>query len=379
MVVAKLRAVAFVKDEDHALLAQRLEPLLEVALTGAIKGEAELLNGGNDHLIGIIIREQPLHQAVGVGVLFDTVLLKPVELLPRLPVEVFAVNNKEAFVDIRVILEQGGCLEGGERLAAAGGVPDVAVAAVLVNALHDGLDGIDLIGAHHHQLLLAGYEYHITTDHFAQRAFGEELFGKAVEMSDLLVVFSGKLVERQKTLVGIEAEVAAVVVGEVPSVGAIADDKELQEAEQGFGVAVAGVVFVIDDLLHGRARTDGEGFQLDLYYRHTVDKEQHVITVMTVIGVDAELVDHLKAVFAPLPDVNQSVEEWRTVVTVEAVAFAQMASRSVNVRCDDLIKQAGKLCIGQMHSIERFELFAEVLLQPGTVANVGAIAVFEIF
>ena len=106
MVVAELRAVAFVKDEDHALLAQWLKPLFEVALTGTIEGKAELLDGGNDHLIGIIIREQPLHQGFCVGVLFDAVLLKAVELLPRLPVEVFAVNDKEAFIDIRVILEQ---------------------------------------------------------------------------------------------------------------------------------------------------------------------------------------------------------------------------------------------------------------------------------
>lgn len=87
-------------------------------------------------------------------------------------------------------------------------MPDVAVAGVLVNALYDGLDGIDLVGAHHHQLLLARYEYHVAADHFAEGAFCEELFGEAVEMGDFFVVFSGELVERQKALVGVEAEVA---------------------------------------------------------------------------------------------------------------------------------------------------------------------------
>jgi len=278
VVLAELRTVAFVKDEDDAFVAQRLQPLLEVALIAAIEGKTKLLNGGDNHLVGIIIGEQPLYQGFSVGVLFDAVLLKPVELLPRLPVEVFAVHHKKAFVNIRVILEQGGCLEGGERLATAGGVPDVAVAAVLVNALHDGLDGINLIGAHHHQLLLAGHQYHVSAYHFAQRAFGQKLLGKTVEMSNLLVVYSGKLVERQKTLISIKTEVAAVVVGEVPDITPIADDEELQEAEQGFAVAIAGIIFVLDNLLHGPAWTDSQSFQLDLYHRHTIDEEQHIIT-----------------------------------------------------------------------------------------------------
>lgn len=257
-------------------------------------------------------------------------------------------------------------------------MPDVAVTAVLVNALHDSLDGIDLVGAHHHQLLLAGYQHHVAADHFAKGAFGEELFGEAVEMGDFFVVFSGKLVERQKALVGVKAEVATVVVGEVPGVGAVADDEELQKAEQGFGVAVAGVVFVLDDLLHGAARADGESFQLDLNHRHTVDEEQDVVAVMAVVGVDAELVDDLEAVFAPLPDVDQSVEEWCAVVALEAVAFAQMTRGGENVRSDDLIEQPGKLGVGEMNLVEIFELFAEVFFERVPVANVGAVAVFEI-
>ena len=204
-------------------------------------------------------------------------------------------------------------------------MPDVAVAGVLVNALHNGFDSIDLVRAHHHQLLLAGNEYHVAADHFTKGAFCEEFFGEAVEMGDFFIVFSGELVERQKTLVGVEAEVATVVVGEVPGVGAVADNEKLQKAEQGFGVAIARVVFVLDDLLHGAARADGEGFQLDLNHRHAVDEEQDVVAVMAVVGVDAELVDYLEAVFAPVFDVDQGVEEWRAVVAVEAVALAQMA------------------------------------------------------
>ena len=378
MVLPKLRAVAFVKDEDDAFIAQLFQPLLVVALVAAIQGKAELLNGGNDHLVGIIIGEQPMNKGFSIGVLFDAPLLKLVELLPRLPVEVFAVYHKEAFVDIRVILEQRGCLEGGECFAAAGGVPDVAVAAVLVNALDDSLDSIYLVRTHHHQLLLAGHQHHVAADHFAKGAFGEELFGEAVEMGDLLVVLPGKLVERQKTLVGVEAEVVAVVVGKVPGIGAVADDEELHKAEQCFAVTIAGVVFVFDNLLHGPARAYSQRFQLYLYHRHAVDEEQHIVAVMAVIGVDAKLVDYLKAVFAPLFDVDQGVMQRCAIVALEAVALAQMASSGEDVRGDDLIQQAGKLCIRQMHSIERLKLFAEVLLQCVPVADVRAIAVLEI-
>jgi len=161
-----------------------------------------------------------------------------------------------------------------------------------------------------------------------------------------------------------------LLVGEVPGITPIADDEELQEAEQGFAVAIAGIIFVLDNLLHGPARTDSQRFQLDLYHWHTIDEEQHVITVMAVVGINAELVDHLKAVFAPLFDVDQGVEEWRAVVALEAVALPQTPRSSENIRGDDQIQQPGKLCIGQMNPVKRLEFFAEVLLQPCTVADV---------
>ena len=90
-----------------------------------------------------------------------------------------------------------------------------------------------------------------------QGAFGEEFFGKAVEQGDFFVVFAGELVDGQEAFISVEAEVARVVVGEIPCVGAVADDKYLQEAQQRFAVAVAGVGFVIDDLLHGAAGAYG--------------------------------------------------------------------------------------------------------------------------
>ena len=172
---------------------------------------------------------------------------------------------------------------------------------------------------------------------------------------------------------------AVIVIGEVPGIGAVADDEELQEAEQCSGVTVAGVVFVVDNLLHGSARTDSQGFQLYLYHRHAIDKQDHVESMMAVIGVDAKLVDYLEGIFAPLPDVDKSVKECLAIVPIKAVALTQMTGSSENIGGDDVIKQPGKLSIAQMNPVKRFKLFAEVLLQGITVANVVTVGVFEVF
>jgi hypothetical protein len=187
--------VAFVEDEDDALVLQRLELFLVgglavlaallVALAVFVQREAELLDGGDDDLVRVVLGKQAAHEGGGVGVFFDAAFLELVELLPRLAVEVFAVHDEDAFVDVVVFLEQGGSLEGGERLAAAGGVPDVAVAVVFVDALHHVLHGIDLVGPHDHELLLAGEQHHVAADGPAEVALFQEALGELVEVGDL--------------------------------------------------------------------------------------------------------------------------------------------------------------------------------------------------
>jgi hypothetical protein len=51
-------------------------------------------------------------------------------------------------------------------------------------------------------------------------------------MRDLLVLFSSELIHGEKALLGIEAEMAAVVVGEILGIASIADDEKLHEAQQ---------------------------------------------------------------------------------------------------------------------------------------------------
>ncbi|GEM_PF-1974162 len=335
------------------------------------------MDGGYDHLVRVIVGNQSPDQRGSVGVLLDAAFLEAVEFLAGLAIQVFAVDDEKAFFDVWVILQQCRCFEGSQRLAAAGGVPDIAVAAVLLDAGHEMLHRIDLIGSHHEQLLLAGDEYHVAADGLGERAFHQEGRGEVVEVGDLLIRLVGELVDGQETLVGVEGEVAGVVVGEVIGVVSIADDEELEEAKERLGVAVAGVVFVLDDLLHGPPWMDAEGFQLDLHDRDAVDEDEHIVTVVAVVGVDAELVDGFEGVFAPVLDVDQGVVQRCAVVTSKGVDLAERLGSGENIGGDDLVKQPGELSISEADSVQGLELLTEILLQRGAISNIRAKSIFE--
>ena len=125
-----------------------------VALAVLVKGKTELLDCRDNYLVCVVVRKDAADKHRGVGVFLDTVLLEAVELLAGLSVEVLAVDDEQALVDALVGLEQRRCLEGGERLARAGRVPDVAVAAILVDAIDNGFHRVNLVWAHHQELPL---------------------------------------------------------------------------------------------------------------------------------------------------------------------------------------------------------------------------------
>ena len=102
VVVAKLRAVAFVEDEDDALVAQRFQAFLVFALVGAVEGDTQFLDGGDDDLVGVVGGQESPDQGFGVGVFLDTIGLEFVEFLAGLAVEVLAVDDEQAFLDVRV-------------------------------------------------------------------------------------------------------------------------------------------------------------------------------------------------------------------------------------------------------------------------------------
>ena len=84
--------------------------------------------------------------------------------------------------------------------------------------------------------------------------------------------------------------------------------------------------------------------------------------MVAVVGVDAELVDDLEGVFAPVLDVDQSEVQRRAVVADEAVALTQRAGGGEDIGADDLLQQAREFAIGEANAVERLEFFAEVFL-----------------
>ena len=281
-------------------------------------------------------------------------------------------------MDVLIEFEQRGGLNGSKGLAATGGVPDVAIAVVLFDALHDVLNGIDVVGPYDHEFLLTLDEHHVATDGLGEDALLEKAGGEIVEVGDLLVGLVRELVDGQEALVGIEGEVASVVVGEVVGAVAVADDEQLHEAQQCLGVAIAGVILVVDDLLHGPAGIHAEGLELDLHAGHAVDEQDHIVAVVAVVRVDAQLVDDLEMVFAPVLDVHQRVVQRRAVVAGEGIHAAQGLGRGVDIRGDDLIQKPGELRFGELDPVEGLELRAEVLFQRRAIADVVAVLVFQV-
>ena len=116
VVLAELRAVALVEDEDHPLVAELLEPLLErrpppsdvqlLVLAVLVEGKPELLDGRDDDLVRVVVGFEAADKRRGIGVLLDAVLLEPIELLAGLAVEVLAVDDEEALVNALVGLEE---------------------------------------------------------------------------------------------------------------------------------------------------------------------------------------------------------------------------------------------------------------------------------
>ena len=70
-----------------------------------VEGEPELLDGCDDDLVRVVVRPEAADKRRGVGVLLNTVLLESVELLAGLAVEVLAVDDEQALVDVLVGLE----------------------------------------------------------------------------------------------------------------------------------------------------------------------------------------------------------------------------------------------------------------------------------
>ena len=100
--------------------------------------------------------------------------------------------------------------------------------------------------------------------------------------------------------------------------------------------------------------------------------------MVAVVRVDAELVDDLEGVFAPVLDVDQGVVQRRAVIAGEAVDccggfLAAVKTSGVTISSS----RRANSRIGEVDAVEGLELFPEVLLQRGAVGDVPAISYFR--
>ena len=378
VVFAKLRPVALVKDEHHALVAQRFQLPLIILLVARVQGNAQLLNGRHNHLIGVVLRQQPPHQRPGVGILLHAAVLKPVELLPRLPVQVLAVHHKQALLNIGVVLEQRRGLKRSQRFAAARRVPDVAIAPVLVNAVHNGLHRVNLVRAHHHQLLLHFHQHHVAAHHLGQRALGQKLLGKRAQVRDFAVLHVRVLIHRQKLLIGREVEMLLAVVGQVKRTGAVRYDEQLNEAQQAIRIARAVVFLIVGYLFHCLARRHFQRFQLNLHHGQPVKQQNDIVAVKAFFRAHAQLVHHLKVVLAPVLDVHKGIMQQRAVFTVESFEPAQCLRGHKHIGLHNIIPQPVKLGIRELHPVQRLKLLPEIALQGLLIADIWPVDVLEV-
>lgn len=114
--------------------------------------------------------------------------LKFIELFTGLSVKVFSIYHKQTFFYIGIVFKKGRSLERCQRFAASCGVPDVAVATVLLDAINNRFHRINLIRSHNEQLLLTFYQNHILANHTAQSAFGQEFFREGFKVRYFLIV-----------------------------------------------------------------------------------------------------------------------------------------------------------------------------------------------
>jgi len=293
--VAELTAVALVEDENDPFVPQlfHLCQILRLA-----DGGVQLLQGGDDQF-GVV--GELLHQLAGVVGAVHAAFAEAVELLDRLVIQVLPVHAEHHLIHARQAGDDLRRFEGRERLAAAGGVPDVAVRIDLRrmdHPFHDLHRGVELIRAQHHQDLVRLVEHRVFADHSAEVLSVQEGGGEGGQLADRLVVRAGPV---KRLLEGLFPGVGVIL-----RVHPVADHEELHEVEQPLRAPVT-VLLVALDLVERLLHLQPAPFQLDLHQWQAVDEDGHVVAVFVSAAIHGHLLRHLIAV----PQWIHRVEEFQ--------------------------------------------------------------------
>ena len=187
MHIPELTPVALIKNDNNSLIKNAVSGVL-------LDKGGELLNGGDNDSC-IVILQLALQNRRG-GVAVGSAFFKAVIFLHRLIVQILAVHNEKHFVNIVQLGGKLRRLEGSQRFAAAGGVPDVpaacygAVFLIIVgdlNAVQNALGGDDLIWPHHQQHIFRR-KYTVTGKNIQNGVLAEKGLGEVYKVRDNAVI-----------------------------------------------------------------------------------------------------------------------------------------------------------------------------------------------
>ena len=159
--LAEMAAVALIEYHYKLLIPKFLNPfVVEVLLDRGV----QLLDGcEDDFLVGV----ETLDQLVGIVSTVYCARLESLVFTLGLGIQVVAVHDEENLIDAVQLCDQLRRLEGGQRLAGACGVPDIAVLVGILYTVQDLLHCVVLVRAKNHQAFVSLVQDNVLGDHLA--------------------------------------------------------------------------------------------------------------------------------------------------------------------------------------------------------------------
>lgn len=84
---------------------------------------------------------------------------------------------------------------------------------------------------------------------------------------------------------------------------------------------------------------------------YAINQQHHIVTMMAIVRIHAELVHNFECVLAPIPDIDETIVKRSAIVSLEAVVGAKCACGPEDIWSDDLFEQTLKLGIRKLHSV----------------------------
>ena len=314
--ITELATVALVEDNDYTLIKNAVAGIL-------LNKGCQFLNGSNDDFCAIIFQLPLQHSGGGIAVC--STLLKAVVFLHSLVVQILTVDHKQHLVDVIQLGCQLCGLKGGQSLAAAGGVPNIAatgntaklfIVVGNLDSVNDPLRCNNLIGAHNQQQFFSR-ENAIPSQNVQDRMLCKECLGKVDQIrNDAVVGIRPKRGEFKAVAglfllclmgIGIFDMVEPGGIGIVLGVGAVGDDEDLHKLIQTAGCPEA-VPLIAVNLIESLADRHTPALQFDMYQRQAVDQDGHIIAIVvigTIVGGYGVLIDDLQNIIVDILFIDQ--------------------------------------------------------------------------